>query len=64
MPDARFFVVVVTVAMAACTSSEAARPSPARDPYSIYRPSNSSVLFPGEHRGRSINDLPGLWLLE
>jgi hypothetical protein len=64
MPDARFLIVALAFAMAACTSSETTRQSTIREPYSIYRPSNSSVLFPGEHRARSIDDLPGLWLLE
>jgi hypothetical protein len=64
MLDARFPIVALAFAMAACTSSDMTRQSPLRDPYAIYRPSNSSVLFPGEHRARSMNDLPWLWLLE
>ena len=64
MPNSRLLILALALAVSACTSSETMRPSQPRDPLSLYRPSNSSVLFPGEHRSKSIDDLPGLWLLQ
>jgi hypothetical protein len=64
MPDAKFFAVARALTASACASSEMKPSSRVRDAYSIARPSNSSVLFPGEYRSRSVNELPGLWLLQ
>ena len=47
--DRRFLVAAVALIAAACSSSKAQSDARIYGSYSVSRPSNSSVLFPGEY---------------